>query len=605
MKTFKEEIGLKTPEQKDSELETRSERENLEIEKKFSIRELPENLEEFPQKEIKQGYMAIAEDGAEIRIRKEQKNGEEKYYQQTKSGGGEVRFESSKTELPKEVFDSFWKEKIGQGIEKTRYKIPYKYQDKQGAEKEVVIDLDVFGGDFKGHLTAEVEFKNEEDSKNFVPPDWFGEDLTGDERYKNQNLALRGIPREEKSQKNVVSPQKDKENQEDKENLDIPRYELEEGVKELIAEIEEKMAQTEGTIIVEVAGGSASGKTSKVAEQVKEKFGEDALIFSMDNYYRGGNYARKNGLNFDQPEAIDIDSYKKHLQQLKEGEPIPELKFDFGDNPPEIVGELQPRKIIIVEGLFALHNELEKIGDVKTFVDIGTHGRMIRRLLRDVAERGQKPDDIIEYFAEIVEPMHEKYIEDTKKNADFIVSNEYKPEIEAKRSGMHEIQMKFKGGMDSEVLRKIGADPLSSTEQTDYYYNPEDRDLAATGEIVRIREEGEDTILTYKGPKNPESEFRERPKFEFKIDKKIKDKFLPFYGNEIKVIEKTRTLYQLDGIVFSLDSVSKTENGKTVKLGDFIEIRTTDKKAEEKIKQVISKLGLKMEDGIKEAYVEM
>ena len=588
-------------ERKDIESETNPEQENLEIERKFliSIENLPENLEEFPQKEIQQGYTTITENGTEVRIRKEQKNGEEKYYEQIKSGGGEIRFESPKVDLPEEVFDSLWKVKIKKGIEKTRYKIPYKYQDKQGVEKEVIIDLDVFKGDLKGHLTAEVEFENEEDSENFIPPDWFGEDLTGDERYKNQNLALRGLPEIKKDQKNIVG------SQENKEDLDIPRYELEEGVEKLIEEIEEKMAQTEGTIIIEVAGGSASGKTSRVAEQVKEKFGDNAIIFSMDNYYRGGNYARENSLNFDQPEAIDIDLYKKHLQQLKEGESIPELKYDFGDNPPETIGELQPQKIIIVEGLFALHDDLEKIGDVKTFVDIGTHGRMIRRLLRDVVERGQKPDDIIEYFAEIVEPMHEKYIEDTKKNADFIISNEYKPEIEAERSGMHEVQMKFKGSINEEDLRKVGADPLSSTRQIDYYYNPRDRDLAETGEIVRIREEGEDTILTYKGPKNPESEFRERPKFEFKINKEIKDKFLPFYGDEIKVLKKSRTLYQLDGIVFSLDSVSKIENGETIELGNFIEIRTTDKEAGEKIKKVVSKLGLKMEDGTKEAYVEM
>ena len=598
MKTFKE-TGLEISKQKNPESGINPEQENLEIEKKFLIEKLPENLEEFPQKEIKQGYTTIAEDGTEIRIRKEQKNGEEKYYQQTKSGGGEVRFESSKTELPKEVFNSLWEVKIGQGIEKTRYKIPYEYQDKQGAEKEAIIDLDVFKNDLEGHLTVEMEFESEEDSKNFVPPDWFGEELTGDERYKNQSLALNGLPERKKDQENITSLQ------EDKENLDIPRYELEEGVKELIAEIEEKISQTEGTIIVEVAGGSASGKTSKVAEQVKEKFGDNAIIFSMDNYYRGGNYTRENDLNFDQPEAIDIDLYQKHLQQLKKGESIPELKYDFGDNPPETIGELQPQKIIIVEGLFALHDDLEEIGDVKTFVDIGTHGRMIRRLLRDVVERGQKPDDIIEYFAEIVEPMHEKYIEDTKKNADFIINNEYNPEIEAERSGMYEVQMKFKGSIDNEALRKIGAEKLSFAKQTDYYYNPKDRDLAETEEILRIREEGEDTILTYKGPKDLKSEFRERPKFEFKINREIKDKFLPFYGNEIKVIKKSRTLYQLDGIVFSLDSVSKIENGEEVEIGDFIEVRTTDKESKEKMDEVILKLGLKKENGTKKAYVEM
>jgi len=595
METF----GEETKTEKSFESEIDPEQKNLEIERKFRVKVLPENLEKFPHKDIKQGYVTITKNGTEIRIRKEKEGGKERYYQQTKSGSGEVKFESPEIEIPEEIFRDLWKGKTGQGIEKTRYKIPFQYQNAQGTKKEVIIDLDIFKNDLKGLFTAEVEFKSKEDSENFTPPDWFGEELTSNEWYKNQSLALHGLPKKEKNQENIVSLQ------ESEENLDIPKYELEEGIGKLIEKIKEKMAQIEGTIIVEVAGGSASGKTSKVAEQVKKEFGEDAIIFSMDNYYHGGKYVKENGLNFDQPEAIDIDLYKRHLQQLKEGKSVPELKYDFGDNPPETIGELQPRKIIIVEGLFALHNKLKELGDVKAFVDIGTHGRMVRRLLRDVVERKQRPDDIIDYFAEIVEPMHEKYIEATKKNADFIISNEYKAEIEAERSGIHELQMKFEGSIDSEVLRKIGAEKLSSTKQIDYYYNPRDRNLAETEEIMRIREEGEDVILTYKGPKNPESEFRERPKFEFKINKKIKDKFLPFYGDEMKIIKKNRILYQLNGIVFSLDSVSKIENGEEIEIGNFIEVRTTDKEAKEKIKEVVSRLGLKMEDGIKKAYVEM
>ena len=205
MKTLRENTSGTSPES-----EINPEQKSLEIERKFLVSELPENLEEFPQRDIKQGYMVITKDGTEIRIRKEQEDEKEKYYQQIKSGGGEIRFESQETELSEEVFDSLWKEKVGQGIEKTRYKIPYEYQDEQGTEKEVVIDLDIFKNDLDGHLTVEVEFENEEDSKSFVPPDWFNEELTNNEQYKNQSLALHGLPEKEKDQKNIIGQQESK-----------------------------------------------------------------------------------------------------------------------------------------------------------------------------------------------------------------------------------------------------------------------------------------------------------------------------------------------------------------------------------------------------------
>jgi len=129
--------------------------------------------------------------------------------------------------------------------------------------------------------------------------------------------------------------------------------------------------------------------------------------------------------------------------------------------------------------------------------------------------------------------------------------------------------------------------------------------LISTGEILRIREEGNKRILTYKGPKM-ESEFRKRPKFEFEIDNDTEKKFLSIYGDKIKTIKKERTLFELDGIVFSIDKVKKIEAGKESNLGTYIEIRSMGKEAdEEKIKNVIKKLGLNFQQGFKESYFEM
>ncbi len=556
-----------------------------EIERKFLVRSLPENLDQYPYEEISQGYIAIVEDGTEVRLRKKGN----RYFQTIKSGGGKIRTETE-IEISEEQFNSLWQTTKDKRLEKIRYKIPYEGR---------TIELDVYRGSLDGLASTEVEFGSPEESDQFVPPEWFGKDVTDDRRYKNQNLALRGLPKE-------TLPKKEKV----KEKLDIPEYYLEQGVIRLTELVREKISQQEGPMVVEVAGGSASGKTSAVAAKLKEMFGEEAMILSMDNYYRGKTFmdaeAQKgNVLNWDQPEALNLPLLKEHLSELKAGRPIQKPIYSFKTSEPTGAEELQPRRVIIVEGLFALDAVVKSEGDIKVFVDIGPHGRILRRLLRDVERTNQKPSDILGYFAEVVEPMHEKYIESTKRNADVIISNEYSPKIESERSGLHEVQLKFPATLDVETLRKVGAERLGAVMQVDTYYNPQDRNLVETGEILRIREESGHRILTYKGSKI-ESKFRYRPKFEFEIDKETERKFLSIYGSSVKVIKKERTLYQLNGVVFSLDSVSKIEDGVTTDLGKFIEIRSTSKDANrQKLEEVLSKLGLDVGRGIKESYFDM
>lgn len=396
-----------------------------------------------------------------------------------------------------------------------------------------------------------------------------------------------------------------------KEKLNIPEYPLEEGVGVLVSRIEEKVESAEGApVVVQIAGGSASGKTSAVAKKIRDIFGDSALLISMDDYYRGRKFIaleekKGNKLNWDQPEVSDIDLLRQNLQDLRGGSSVEKPIYDFKAGERVGVENMQPKKIIIVEGLFALNDTIKDLGDIHVFVEIGLHGRILRRLLRDIERTDQAPVDILRYFSEVVEPMNEKYIEATKKNADILIKNEYDPKIEAGKSGMHEIQIKFAGSIDRNFLRQLGAEKLSATRQTDAYYSPQDRNLAETGEILRIREEEGRRIFTYKGPKR-DSEFRERPKFEFEIDEKTTNSFLALYGGKVKVISKERALYQLDGIVFSLDSVSKEENGRQSDLGSFVELRSTDKDAGgEKIRKLILKLGLNVADGVRESYFEM
>lgn len=394
------------------------------------------------------------------------------------------------------------------------------------------------------------------------------------------------------------------------ESLKVCEYDLESGLNKLNTLIKDKMlAQTE-PILVEIAGGSASGKTSAVAYKVKEFFGNDAVVFSMDDYYRGDKYftdeaEKGNILNWDQPEAINLDLLSEHLAILKSGKKINKPIYNFKTG--EIAGAetFESNRIIILEGLFALDDLLAEQGDIKVFVDISTHGRILRRILRDVERTNQTPSDILKYFSDVVEPMHEKYIKSTKKNADIVIKNEYNPRIEAKRAKDYELQLKFKSEIDSDLLVRLGAKEGYSTNQIDYYCNPRGIKLVDSDEILRIREEADRIILTYKGPKL-DSDYRKRPKLEFDIDKDTAKSFLSIYNDYIENrIEKHRTIYQLNDVTFSLDSVTKIDNNNETSLGDFIEINLTNEQPIDGLYELLLKLGLSMGEAIKIPYSEM
>ncbi|MEK7537735.1 MAG: CYTH domain-containing protein [Patescibacteria group bacterium] len=154
-----------------------------EIERKYLVKSLPDNLEDLDHAEIDQGYLAITPDGTEVRLRRKG----EKFYQTVKSGSGKSRFESE-IQITPEQFQALWEATSGKRIAKTRYHIPH---------EDRLLELDVYHGSLDGLTSVEVEFPDEEASEKFVPPEWFGEEVTEDSRYKNQQLALAGIPRTE------------------------------------------------------------------------------------------------------------------------------------------------------------------------------------------------------------------------------------------------------------------------------------------------------------------------------------------------------------------------------------------------------------------------
>lgn len=151
-----------------------------EIERKFLIKELPPEIDFYPHSEIMQGYLMITDNGVEVRVRK--KGG--RCYHTVKLGSGLVRKEAEK-EITEADFREQWPATEGKRVQKVRYEIEH---------DELIIELDIYSGKLEGLIIAEVEFESEEESSHFEPPEWFGEEVTHDERYKNKNLALHGKP---------------------------------------------------------------------------------------------------------------------------------------------------------------------------------------------------------------------------------------------------------------------------------------------------------------------------------------------------------------------------------------------------------------------------
>ena len=152
-----------------------------EIERKFLVPQVPKNLDRYPHAVYLQGYIALGDDGTEVRLRRVG----DTYFETVKTGDGLTRGE---VEIPlsQRQFEALWDLTEGRRIEKARYRLDY---------GSVVIELDVYHGELKGLMTAEIEFDSVAASRSFEAPDWLGEEVTNDRRYKNKHLAAHGVPR--------------------------------------------------------------------------------------------------------------------------------------------------------------------------------------------------------------------------------------------------------------------------------------------------------------------------------------------------------------------------------------------------------------------------
>lgn len=179
------------------------------------------------------------------------------------------------------------------------------------------------------------------------------------------------------------------------------------------------------TIIIGIAGGSGSGKTT-LSDNIKNEFKDDILVLSHDYYYKQHDELtidERKKLNYDHPNAFDTDMLIEHLKCLKKGEAIEHPVYSFvNHNRENCTVKVEPKKIILVDGILIFENKiLADLMDIKIYVDTDADIRFIRRLVRDVQERGRTIDSVINQYCDTVKPMHEQFVEYSKKNADIIV----------------------------------------------------------------------------------------------------------------------------------------------------------------------------------------
>ena len=182
---------------------------------------------------------------------------------------------------------------------------------------------------------------------------------------------------------------------------------------------------TNNILIIGIAGGTGSGKSTLV-KKLAEQFGGSVTMLSHDNYYKCRDempFEERCKLNYDEPAAMDTGLMVYHLQQLRRGESIDCPVYDFTQhNRSKETVRIEPQKVIIVEGILIFENEdLRNLMDVKIFVDTDADIRLCRRIKRDVNKRGRSLESVLEQYQTTVKPMHEKYVEPSKKYADLVV----------------------------------------------------------------------------------------------------------------------------------------------------------------------------------------
>ena len=178
-------------------------------------------------------------------------------------------------------------------------------------------------------------------------------------------------------------------------------------------------------MVIGIAGGTGSGKTT-ITRKLMQRFGHEVSVIYHDNYYKAHHnmpYEERAKLNYDQPDAFDTDQLIEAVRALKKGRSVicPVYDYSIHDRSEKTV-TVKPARVVIVEGILIFENkELCNLMDIKVFVDADADVRILRRIVRDVRDRGRSLESVVNQYLSTVKPMHEKYVEPSKRNADIIV----------------------------------------------------------------------------------------------------------------------------------------------------------------------------------------
>jgi uridine kinase len=179
-------------------------------------------------------------------------------------------------------------------------------------------------------------------------------------------------------------------------------------------------------VVIGIAGGTGSGKTT-VARAIHDRVGKDKIEWvSHDSYYRnfeGLSAEERHHINYDHPDSLESELLARHLDVLVKGAAVEVPLYDFATHSRKVETQrVEPRKVIIVEGILVLYEpELRKRIDIKLFVDTPPDIRFVRRLMRDIKTRGRSVESVIEQYVTTVRPMHEEFVEPSKRHADLII----------------------------------------------------------------------------------------------------------------------------------------------------------------------------------------
>lgn len=208
------------------------------------------------------------------------------------------------------------------------------------------------------------------------------------------------------------------------------------------------MAKVFSPVIIGIAGGTGSGK-STFTDKLKALFGDEVTVIYHDNYYRAHDeipFEERKVINYDHPDSLETELLLEHLKALKAGRSVQCPVYDFTQhNRSDKFVEICPSSIIILEGILIMADErLRKLMDIKIFVDADADERILRRVRRDMVERGRDIDNIMDQYLTTVKPMHYMYIEPTRHYADIVIN-----------SGMNEVAFDLVATKISALLNKV------------------------------------------------------------------------------------------------------------------------------------------------------